>query len=135
MYLMADKLYYGWLLAYLSTSPNFGAGLVLKKLGPHTNLKTDIECLCSTIVYFTNHGRHLVFTTEIPKRSRNSGSVQALIIGKSLKFKSLKITLFGPMAGKVYYGWTQALYIRFEISVWTFFGGTKPAPEFGLVLR
>ena len=37
---MADKLYYGWLLAYLSTSPNFGAGLVLKKLGPHTNLKT-----------------------------------------------------------------------------------------------
>ena len=52
---MADKLYYGWLLAYLSTSPNFGAGLVLKKLGPHTNLKTDIECLCSTIVYFTSH--------------------------------------------------------------------------------
>ena len=40
---------------YLSTSPNFGAGLVLKKLGPHTNLKTDIECLCSTIVYFTSH--------------------------------------------------------------------------------
>ena len=30
---------------YLSTSPNFGAALVLKKLGPHTNLKTDIECL------------------------------------------------------------------------------------------
>ena len=39
---MADKLYYGWLLAYLSTSPNFGAGLVPKKLGPHTNLKTEI---------------------------------------------------------------------------------------------
>ena len=57
---MADKLYYGWLLAYLSTSPNFGAGLVLKKLGPHTNLKTDIECLCSTIVYFISHGHDLV---------------------------------------------------------------------------
>ena len=27
---MADKLYYGLLLAYLSTSPNFGNGLVLK---------------------------------------------------------------------------------------------------------
>ena len=30
---------------HLHRSPNFGAGLVLKKLGPHTNLKTDIECL------------------------------------------------------------------------------------------
>ena len=57
---MGDKLYYGWLLAYLSTSPNFGAGLVLKKLGPHTNLKTDIECLCSTIVYFTSHGTYIL---------------------------------------------------------------------------
>ena len=39
---MADKLYYQ---RYLSTSP--------KKLGPHTNLETDIE---PTIVYFTSHG-------------------------------------------------------------------------------